>query len=155
MWWKSYTDTQPKFVKAWNSRKKADRDPLTDETERTAWNYHYTYLYSQMIYERSEGYGRLEVITKEYPPTGYWLPKLIETEKNKPISPDGLKQRYNLDRQSYMTAPVDLFSNPFVPAIFLPEKKDPVLAKREAEERLLAFKTNKEIEEQPMQLSLF
>lgn len=153
MWWKCYTDTQPKFVKAWNSRKKADSDLLTDETERMAWNYHYAYLYNQMIYEWSEGYGRLEVFTKEYPPTGYWLPKLIETEKNKPISPDVLKQRYNLDRQSYMTAPVDLFSNPFVPAIFLPEKKDPVLAKREAKKRLERSKVNKEYE--PTQLALF
>jgi hypothetical protein len=155
MWWKAYGDTQPKFVKAWNSRKKATREPLTDEIERMAWNYHYTYLYSQVIYEWSEGYGRLEVITKEHPPTGCRLPKLIETDKNKPINPDVLKQRYNLDRQSYMTAAVDLFSNPFVPSVFLPEKKDPVLAEREAEERLLSFKNNKEVKEQTMQLSLF
>jgi hypothetical protein len=155
MWWKAYGDTQPKFVKAWNSKKKRDREPLTDEVERMAWNYHYTYLYSQMIYEWSEGFGKLEVITKEYSPTGCWLPKIIETDKNKPINPDILKQRFEIDRQNYMTAPVDLFSNPFFPAVFLPERKDPALVSREAEERLKNFKVKKEVSDHPMQLSLF
>lgn len=154
MWWKDYTDTQPKFVKAWNSKKKGEREPLTDEVERMAWNYHYTYLYSQMIYERSEGYGKLEVIRKEYPPTGYCLPKLVETNVNKPVTEDVRKDRSQID-VPWMRAPVDLFSNPFVPAICLPERKDPALVRREAEERLKNFKIKKEVSDQLMQLSLF
>lgn len=152
MWWKAYGDTQPKFVKAWNSKKKGDREPLTDEVERMAWNYHYTYLYRQMIYERSEGYGKLEVITKEYPPTGYWLPKLVETNDDKPVTEDVRKDRSQID-VPWMSAPVDLFSNPFIPAIYLPERKDPVLAKQEVKKRLERSKVNKEYE--PTQLALF
>lgn len=153
MWWKDYTDNQPKFVKAWNSKKKRDREPLTDEVERMAWNYHYSYLYNQMIYEWSEGYGRSEVIFKEYRPAGFRLPKLIEADKIKPINPDILKQRFNLDQQNYMTAPLDLFSNPFVPSVYLPEVVSPSIKKKEIEERLKEFKNEKETE--TTQLALF
>lgn len=97
MWWKDYTEEPPKFVKAWNSKKKRDREPLTDEVERMAWNYHYSYLYNRMIYEQSEGYGYYEVVSKRYLPTGYALPCLVKKEEKYEPTEDTLKQRVTAD----------------------------------------------------------
>ena len=121
MWWEDYGDNRPTFVKAFNAKTHIDREPLTDETERMAWSYHYSYLYRQMIYERSEGWGKLELVTKEYPPSGCWLPDLIETDVNRPITEDILKQRASHEKTGFY-APVDLFSNPFEIVADFPER---------------------------------
>ena len=112
MWWKDYGDKRPAFVKAFNAKTHNNRELLTDEVERMAWNYHYSYMYRQMVYERSKGWGKLELVTKEYPPTGYWLPVLLETDINRPVTKNIIKQRESHKRTGFY-APKDLFNNPF------------------------------------------
>lgn len=97
MWWKDYTEEPPKFVKAFNAKSNIKRVPLSDEVERMAWNYHFAYLYNQMIYEQSEGYGYYEVVPKRYLPTGYALPCLVKNEQKDEPTEDTLKQRAAAD----------------------------------------------------------
>ena len=97
MWWKDYTEEPPKFVKAFNAKSNISRESLTDEVERMAWNYHFSYLYNQMIYEQSEGYGYYEVVSKRYLPTGYALPCLVKKEEKCEPTEDTLKQRATAD----------------------------------------------------------
>lgn len=123
MWWKDYTDNRPTFVKVYNAKTNINRDALTVDLEAYAWCLHWCYLYDQMIYEWSEGYGYLELITEEYKPTGYWLPKLIVTENKRPANDDILKQRVG-QKYSAFHAGIDIFQNPFDNAAECPSRSD-------------------------------